>query len=313
MKKNAFSLVEILVAVAVLALLFTFVVQMVNAVTGATGLSDRGIDAASQSRRVFDQLGMDLRSAVLDPDVDFEVKASAPHDTNFLMFLSRVPSGEPAPAPEGFLNRNVSLVAYRVGSPGNLELPCLLRAGHAVGWSDRGFMGFATPDDSALPPRFTDLGFPVQIRDSDFEVVGSGVVAVLCGFQLYPDNLPVVLANGQTVPNATGQVVYSPPVRGAVGEPGHAYVDASRIASLVVGVAVMDPGRRRLLDAVKFEELAKSFEGLPQVDQFPVDFWAAQTGRLAALPENVPLPVRQSMRLYQRFYPVTPFPKGQSL
>jgi hypothetical protein len=70
-KSAAFTLVEMLVSVAVLILIMAFVTQMMNSTTISTTMSGKNLDADTQARLVFDRMAADFAGMPHRTDVDF--------------------------------------------------------------------------------------------------------------------------------------------------------------------------------------------------------------------------------------------------
>jgi len=299
---NAFTLVELLVSMAVLVLLAVLLLEITSAASRLIRLSNRQIDAASQVRLVFDRLGADLADLVMDDSTDFLAVNSISGTTNTLQFVSAVSS---AGSPTGG-NRGLSVVAYRLAaSADNRDKLSLLRAGKPVGWENTEFRGLGADQ---VPMAFTDPTFPADLipaASSDFDVLAPAVLQIMIGFQLSPDNLPVTLQDGTSVANARGQIVYSLPIREltpAGGGPNVTRVDLSRVAAVIVGVAAIDSESQKLLTPDEVALLSAAFSGVPAVNQLPVDKWMTDTVNLSNLPTGVPLSARQAVRLYQRAF-----------
>lgn len=294
---HGFSLLELLVAMVLLVILGVVIAQITSSISRATRFSNQGVDAAAQARIAFDRIGMDLASSVLRPDVDFVASSTNSPADNLLAFIASIPSADPAGS-SSFQNRRVSFIAYKIGpSADNNDRQCLLRAANAVSWDDVGFMGLQS---SNSPVPLVGGGSPLSLASVDFDVLAPAVIHAVIGFQLFPDNQPVTLQDSTPVARAQGQIVYSPPMTA----PPNPRIDTSRIAALVVGLVVIDPERLRNLDATTISTLAGKFAGLPDPDQLPVAKWMQTTSNLTDLPSSVPLPVQQSVRLYQRFFPI---------
>jgi prepilin-type N-terminal cleavage/methylation domain-containing protein len=309
-----FSLVELLVAVTVLALLGAVVVQMMGTTSRTVRLSNQIVDTASQARLVFDCLGTDLSALIKRPDVPFEALNATSGTTNLLRFVSNVPSASSSLT--STTNRSTSLVTYQVAPhTDNAARPCLVRAGKAIAWSNTGYFGL--DPSTGLPLAFSSASFPATLlpQTADFHILAPGVIRVIVGFQLYPDNQSVTLQNGTQIANARGQVFYSPPVRSAVSYGGGAtalQIDLSRISALVVGLVVIDLDSLRLLNADQVNALAAAFPVPTQNPQpLPVAAWGSTATQPSSLPSSVPLAARQSVRVFQRFYPIHPFASRQ--
>jgi prepilin-type N-terminal cleavage/methylation domain-containing protein len=299
---RGFTLIEILAAVSVLALLGVLISQLISTTLYTSRISNQSVDAASQARLVFDRIGLDLGESIRRTDADFRVNNTGAG--TILDFLSGVATSDPSPLPAGFKNRGCSRIHYafarRNDSKGRL---CLVRGARAIGWNDSGFMGIK-PD--GYFSSFDDTAYPVSVSSADEDILSSCVLAVVVGFQLYPDNLSVSLADGSSINQAQGQIVYSAPVRGS-SDPENKQMDLSRISSLVVGLAVTDDNSLKLLTVTTADALHNAFTQSIPTGELPLKKWMADTSNLANLPSTVPLPVRQSVRLYQRFYPLTPY------
>ncbi len=225
---QAFSLLEILVAVAVLALIGLILAQIIGAVGQTTRVANRGINAAAQARLAFDRIGVDLACLIKRADTDFLAASGADN----LLFVSLV-SAASAPGLPAADNRGLSIIAYRVGAnTADGNRPCLLRGARAITWADTGFFGL---DVDGLP--VCDFHC-VSTATSDFDALAPGVLRLVIGYQLYPDNQPVTLADGSVISHTLGQVVFSPPLRSDVGSLHR--VDLARISALVVGVVALD-------------------------------------------------------------------------
>src|SRR5438132_12745322 len=72
--REAFSLVEILVSVAVLTLLLLIVSQLVSHATTQTRTGKKHIDTDTQARVVLDRIAIDLQQMLKRTDVDYYIK-----------------------------------------------------------------------------------------------------------------------------------------------------------------------------------------------------------------------------------------------
>jgi len=124
--KAAFTLAEMLVSVAVLAILVVLVAQLFSSAANMTGSTIKRINIESQSRPVLDRLAIDLAQMIMRADVDYFTKSpSLPLTGNDrIAFFSQVPGyGASSLSP-------ISLVAYRINSKNRLE-----RMGKALAWN----------------------------------------------------------------------------------------------------------------------------------------------------------------------------------
>jgi prepilin-type N-terminal cleavage/methylation domain-containing protein len=150
--RAGFTLVELLVAIAVLAIIVVVVAQMVGTASTVTTVSNKHIDANSQARTVFDRMADDFARMIKRNDVDcifckangtggkglndtmffFSEGASYFNNTTF----SPLSSGYSAPSPE---KNSISLVGYRVNNGTEAAAPGptyyqMERLGKALSW-----------------------------------------------------------------------------------------------------------------------------------------------------------------------------------
>ena len=137
---GGFSLVELLVAMAVLTMIIGLLMQILNGTTAATKGSTAHMDADSQARMVFDRLADDLAAMPKRSDVDLvfsKVDGGGLRGGNDqLYFYSGVPglfSASTASASQS----PTSLIGYRVDASSNYQLQ---RMAKGMVW-DRGATG----------------------------------------------------------------------------------------------------------------------------------------------------------------------------
>jgi len=304
---RAFTLVEVLVALAVMGVLGVLIVQMISATGSTSRVSNRLVDATAQARLAFDRIGLDLGNLVKRDDADF-VAGNPATDGDALLFLSELASPNLSELASPKLNRTLSLVAYRLAAHSDntdaagASRICLLRAGMPILWAQGNatFMGLRS---DGLPVQLSGYVSTLLPAEADyFDVLAPGVLQMVVGFQLYPDNQAVTCKDGTLILHALGQTVYSPPVRAA---PLAGYIDLSRISAIVVGLVTVDLESLKLLNASDAAALSAKFQ-VPITGQMPVAAWTPIINTLIAASAPGPLPVRQSLRVSQRVYPITP-------
>jgi Tfp pilus assembly protein PilV len=314
--KTGFSLIEVMVAGLVFALLGALLMQITAAASRSTRFSNQNADAASQARLAFARIGMDLAAIPRRKDVDFlagnpGATSTSTRSGNYLLYFISGVTTVSSTAASGFTNRGISLVGYQMlkHSDNNGRL-CLTRAAKAISWSQTSFMGLESANNY-LPMDLTSSRLPsaLCLSSSDYDIVAPGVFQVAVGFQLYPDNRSATLANGTTVSQSQGQIVYSPPVRNLTASSTQDYVDVSRISAIVVGVAVLDVENMKKLTADQVDSLASLFK-VPNASVLPVQEWASVADNLASKGLAIPLPVLQAVRVYHHCFPITPFAGG---
>jgi type II secretory pathway pseudopilin PulG len=117
---EAFTLVELLVAVSILVVLTVTVARLFNAASNATTASNKHMDADAEARPVLDRFAIDITQMVKRSDIDYFFKSPANPQTvsglvpgnDQLAFFSQVPGYYPSTGSQS----PVSLVAYRINS-----------------------------------------------------------------------------------------------------------------------------------------------------------------------------------------------------
>ncbi|PTX96711.1 hypothetical protein DB345_05880 [Spartobacteria bacterium LR76] len=299
-RHRAFTLIEILVGVAILAIVGLLIVQIITATSSASRMSNAGIDAAAQARLAFDRMGIDLAAMVRRPDIDFQSTSSFGAAPPYgLVFVSGVMSA----GLSGTNNRGYSLVGYQINGTTDTPTPCLLRGAVPIAWQGTSAASVTGYQTNGLPVSLANIG--VTLNPGDFDVLAPAVIRVVVGYQLYPSGESVLLSDG-TLLLAWGQVVYSPPVRLDSDKNPSAAIDLSRVSSLIVGVVAIDPDGVKRLKASEVTALATSFP-VPQTGQYPVAVWSPIAENVGGLPSGVPLFARQSVRVFQRAFPINPY------
>src|SRR5689334_6522375 len=139
MKKHAFSLMELMVCMALLSILGLLVVQISGAIQQTAAHGNRTIDAAAQARLALERIGLDLAGLVNRPDVDFVSAPSSTAGSDLLKMIAMVGTSDATP---NFKNRNASVITYRVQAhPDNANRRCLVRGARAAGWNTSGIYG----------------------------------------------------------------------------------------------------------------------------------------------------------------------------
>jgi competence protein ComGC len=144
----AFTIVEMLISVAVLVLIVLLLTQLINSATAITRTEHKHVDTDTEARAVFDRMAVDFAQMLRRTDIDTYVKAPngyknpnahgnglklkvGQQGNDQIAFFSQVPGYYPTGA-----QSSLSLVAYRVrsknSSPRYLQLE---RMGKGLLWN----------------------------------------------------------------------------------------------------------------------------------------------------------------------------------
>jgi prepilin-type N-terminal cleavage/methylation domain-containing protein len=269
--KRGFTLVEILVAVAILAVIVLTVARLFHSAALMASTDSRRFDADAHARAVFDRFGIDLAKLLRRSDLDYYLKdPSAPQTGNDqLAFFCELPGYYPSSGSQS----SVSVVAYRINALSQME-----RMGKGLVWN--GVSSVNAPL-VFLPVKIADL-WPAATNaspDADYEVVGAQAFR----FEYY-----YVLKSG---------VLASTPWDTA----GHTAVAGFQdVAAVGVAIATIDPKSRTLLSNAQLTGLSGTLPDF-QDGQQPGDL-ANQWQNVLDGTSDVPRAAISSMRIYQRYF-----------
>src|SRR6266403_6027805 len=111
---DAFSLVELLVSVAVLAMLVLLFGRMFTSVSAVTTSGNKRMDAEAQLRPLFDRMAVDFSQMLKRSDVDYYLKSPTFSQTgnDQVAFYSAVAGYYPSTGSQS----PISVVGYRINS-----------------------------------------------------------------------------------------------------------------------------------------------------------------------------------------------------
>ena len=306
-RTEAFTLVEVLVACAVLVLLVVMVAEMVGSATSVTSASKKRLDADDEARLVFDRMDADIALMLKRPDVSplFQTNANSndPTDLNDAFFFY---SQAPASSTNTTVNNSqIALIGYRVVSTNqNAQSNGLTRLGVEESWDALSFItnvstnGVDDTNYHLIAPSVFRMEFALLMKpgstnnSTNFNIGFAGPV---------PSN--TVSTNGTNVFFQTNNL-------------GQSLKD---VAGIVVALAILDPTSQKIIGTNALTTLATNMEDANTTNyQFanqiysgtasngiPVDSWKTNalnysgTG-LSAIPPGA----RSEIRIYQRYFPI---------
>lgn len=260
---RAFSLVELLVATAVLALVLVLTLRVTDGILAATGMQSRQMNSAASARQVADILAADLRHALVAPGAGVLVPSST--NTNFLAMVTGRRGPDTSTA-----SRHLA-VAYAMDSASN----AIVRRYAAVPFDNTNLAAIAAATASVAPP-------PVNMAE--------GILAVrlrvktLAGVQPLPPPASVGWASTNAVP---------PGWRALVGPSSDSALAMSeRAIALEVWIATVDPQTFTLLqDLPPAKDAAESLFATT-----PPNEWRSKFDQLPGIPSRV----KSSLRILNK-------------
>lgn len=275
LKSRCFTLVEMMVSIAIALVLMVFLSTMVQMVEKTLRSNREFAATTSQARLIFNRLDYDLKKMPKRKDMGYTM-TNVDGETDFLRFVTQIqgPGGD----------RKVSLVGYRqmINADGVTEL---YRGIRGYQWEDVGFMGL---NSSGLPPDLMRLPESLSLTDKDYDLLARGVLKVDLCFQY--KNSGKLFRNPPNIFNGTNQV------------PGS--VAITNISSIVVGLVLMDNKGLALMTPEISEALVSRFTSPPE-GVMPFSHWSTNLyQKNGELEKSLSKPILQSIRVYQRFFPL---------
>jgi prepilin-type N-terminal cleavage/methylation domain-containing protein len=290
--RGAFTLLEMMVSIAVLTIIVLIVSQLLSSATTITTMGNKHMDADNQARAVLDRMTQDFNQIVKRADVDYFLKQPSNPETgqnkntgknDQLSFFSQVEGYYPTSS-----QSHLSLVSYRVnsssGTPGYNKLE---RLGKGLAWN--GDLSGNTPivfsplTIAAMWPNATTSNGV----DSDYELVGPQIFRFEYYYQLQQGDLT------DTPWDDINQT--------------HTSIQGLRdVGAIVVVIAVIDPKSRVLLSDSQLVTLAGQM-----LDYVPYNS-PGNSGKVGPQPQvqwqdavnssTIPRAAATGIRFYQRYF-----------
>jgi prepilin-type N-terminal cleavage/methylation domain-containing protein len=285
---HGFTLVELMVTMAILALLVLFVTSLVNSAATITTLGNKRMDADTQARQLLDRMAIDFAQMVKRDDVDFFAKGTvAPKSVGGAMagndriaFYSAVPGYYPSTGSQS----PVSLVGYRINAvAGATALNKMERLGIGLVWN-----GVATDTPVVFLP--LTIGPSTSSPSGTWPQATSNTASdpahyELIGPQVFRFEYCYVLTDGTrpiTPPSST-----------------------SGIAAIIVDIAMIDPKSNVLTSNSQLTALAGQLDDY-SAGMTPGQLLALWQSKLDANTSGLPRPAVSAIRLYERQFYLSP-------
>ncbi len=285
---QAFTILELLTAVAVMALMLVLFLQITNHTLQTSKATTHQMDSSQAARRILDALSSDIANAVLGTESTILTKEAGGAPS--LAFLT---SGR---GPDTTSSARFLAVGYK------LENHQLIRSYNAVGWTDvpatypGGFLYVA--EAASDSPAFTTSLASGILQFSVLAILEDGTMVSLL---TPPGDAAGISGNaagttsfeGQTVPNGwTALVPAKPPI------PNPLTSSTARVRALLVAIASVDEESLGLLGAttLTFDQPSTGF----LTTWNPVTAWETELSTESQLPG----PVRSAIRFTTKVIPL---------
>ena len=281
---SAFTLIELMVAAAVLVMLVLLVAQIVQGGGLAISGSRKHLGADAQAREVFSRFDLDLSRMPKRPDLAAVLSAG----NNAIFFFSEAPGFNSSTNATD--RGTLSLVGYRVNTNAQLE-----RLGKGLSWTNSPFLTYATAplttNSTPLSASTIDgvwstaIGSPPGTGlDSDYDLLADGVFRIFYYFQ-----------------NKDGTCSLSPGTN-ALQSP------FQNVAALVLTLAILDGDSRKIVGDTS--RLASALPdptaaNLPP-NGTPAQLWQDKVNSVYqfATAAGIPAKAASRVRIYQRTFPL---------
>lgn len=280
-RQGAFTLTEMLVAVAVLSFIVLLVTRLFNSANTVTTSANKRMEADAHARPLMDRMNVDFTQMVKRSDIDYYLKTPAnPQAGNDqIAFFSAVPGYYPSvgsPSP-------ISLVGYRTTTQHQME-----RMGKGLVWTGVSNTNAPIPFSPLTIADFWPSATN-NAADADYELVGAQAFR----FEYY-----YLLRSG---------TLSATPWDTAAG---HTTVSGLQdVAAIAVLVATIDAKSRVLLDNSEIATIARTL-----VDYSPGNApgWLATQWQTVldnptdATVRSMPRPALSAIRVYERYFHLAP-------
>lgn len=323
--RQAFTLVELLVAMSILVLLLSFIFQMLSGTTATISASTKQLDTASLARIVLDRFNNDFSGALLKGgSTALYYSESGNAGNSAIAFVSASRARGPTTQTSAWttdtrsaiIGYRVRLVAQNVGGTATPLIASLNRGDGRFTLSVQDIGNQATQNlwdafgstNRRIPTDLTDTTDDQRVLN--WQIIGSSV---------FRFHITFVLDDGRIVQTPPAYRNFSS--NGGMGSTGCIPIAFSRATSadvnlryvkgLIVGLAVLDESTRNLAFGVDNTFWTTVGDKIlrPTADgETPVKFWSEKLLQLTSPdPANALYifpPIRQNLRFYQRFYNV---------
>ena len=336
--RSAFTLVELLVSVGVLALFLLMVSQLMNSAATVSRTGNKHIDTDTQARAILDRMAVDFGRMLKRTDVDYYIKQPIKYNghsnghgygkklqtgqqgSDQIAVFSQVPGYYPSGA-----QSPISLVAYRINEDStSASYLKLERMGKGLLWN-----GVSAPNqppsnssytspivflDSATPPTMTIANrWPAatdgSTANADYELIGPQVFRFEYYYLLKNGKVTDVPWDTDTRP--TQQTMATPVSIGLVD-----------VQAIAVAIAVIDPAGRALISQASLFEIADDMDdfktapgrgvgGTKKIGDMEIQWNTAvqtivSTGRTSD-GHVVPPAAASAIRIYNRYFDLRTF------
>lgn len=297
-QRHGFTLVELIVAVAVLAVLVMLVAAMVNSTGTVIKGNRKHMDADGAARQVLDRIAADLGSMIKRRDLNYIFLKKSGNDS--IYFFGQGPAlADPNSGDPG----STALIGYRINkeNPYFKETPVLERLGKRLPWEGSSSMVFLAYNTGGYAPETTLAGkwqALINAESSEFyHAVNAQVFRMEFSFLLKSGTYTLTgttFTNSSTrfsnLPTAASESMVPPLIAADFSSTGNLYGFPPDLAAIMVTIAVLDDDSRKIVDGTQIDELGKMLADSTN-GEAPAVQWQSAINNNSAL---------SKVRVYQR-------------
>jgi prepilin-type N-terminal cleavage/methylation domain-containing protein len=280
--RRAFTIVELLVSIAILLILVLLIDRLFSSASALTASANKRMDADAQLRPLFDRMAVDFSQMLKRSDVDYYLKSPtvAQRGNDQLAFYSTVSGYYPSTGSQS----SISVVSYRINSTlGSHTFNKFERMAKGLVWN--GVSSSDTPvvflplTISATWPEATN-----ENPDPDYELIAPYVFR----FEYY-----YLLKSGRLSDRPWDTSA------------GHTKVSGMQdVAAISICLATIDPKSRVLISDSQLTTLISRLSDF-STSMAPGDLLSQWQTALEGTPD-MPRPTVSSVRLYERYFYLLP-------
>jgi len=264
--RGAFSLVEVLVAMAVFLFMAVMVASITGGVSRIAGQSQRRMSVDGSVRQSLSRISADFSRAIIRSDLPFRIEKKSGNDS--LIFLA---------AAEGYSSgRGITMLGYQVANA------TLQRGAEATTWTSNGAsaLSFTSVANAATSKSY------LSISSANYEILESDIFRMEIAFLMGDGSIK------STVGTNAGGTSYIASFASTART-----VSSDAIRAVIVTVAAVDSRARELVPPSEYSQLANIFS-----DATPgSDVWTAWKENLKNSISGMHQAARENVRIYQRY------------
>lgn len=280
---RGFSLLELLVAIAIVGVLIALMNFVISSALMTTTLSQKNIDAVNQAQLVMNRMALDIALMPVRPDIDYVFSKKYLNDS--LSFYSTTegyyPSNDSKATP---IPRMLSVIGYRLNevSSGSGKIPVLERGARQLDWTSGG------PASGAMCYTLVNsTGGQIQKLDTDpnnvLPQVGDSNYQVF-GDQVFRMEMCYLVSTSSTSAPVLQTTLPS---------------NISKLSAVIIGIGVMDSKSRALV-----HDYSKLISAFPDAEDGKdlLTLWSPILNSADfAKRAGIPVQAAQSVRVFQRY------------